>query len=138
MTTLQLISEKQILSEAKKLGVTNVSKTKIKAINKELLKTARECSRETQQGGTVLPSEYFGNESGSYHESVGFSDTSVSSTVIRPGLSWSGTGGASLFKISKAAVERALKELNKNKKTAFLVEKIRNLSSKRITKLLKA
>lgn len=128
------LSENSIRINAKKFGFKNVDIAVLESINnylmnytKNILKKALKKNKHNniqihQNGGRiVLPSEYFGIESGSYFENISHNNgtnMTVTNTMIRPmqhtvDLTGAIIGGSNkIFTISKNALKNALNEAN--------------------------
>lgn len=127
------ITEKSVLQNMKKFGFRSYDANILQLVNQYfenfVRNTLTKASKKTdyveakqilQAGGKiVLPSEYFGVESGSYFDNLKSygTDMSVKEAFIRPTVATydlSGaikTGGSSqLFSVSKRSVQNAIKE----------------------------
>lgn len=133
-----VLSDKAILAGAKRFGFSTVTKATTSRVNAELRRIARR-SQEQRGGAPVLPSEYFGVDSGAYHDSVSHTDMSSTTTLARPALAWSavGGGGHGPFAVSAAAARRALASVG-GAKGPRVVERVRRESEQALTRLFAA
>lgn len=127
------ITDKSIRQNAKKFGFKQCDTDVINVVNNMLIKfTTNKLQKVIQKykklsviepkhiqkgGRIVLPSEYFGVDSGSYTEKLvnNGTDMSITETFIRPtiattDLSGAIKGGAVKFSVSKNAFKNALSE----------------------------
>lgn len=134
-----VLSDKAILAGAKRFGFSTVTKATTSRVNAELRRIARR-SQEQRGGAPVLPSEYFGVDSGAYHDSVPHTDMSSTTTLARPALAWSASGGGGhgpIFAVSAAAAKRALASVG-GAKGPRVVERVRRESEQALTRLFAA
>lgn len=130
------ISERHLKTNLKKYGFSSVDSKSLETINKTLSNFAHNSLkkvanknkklekielRHVQSGGKiVLPSEYFGVNSGRYFDQVDNVDFRVTEDYIRPPLHVNDPagviqdGGASRFKVSNNAFKSALEEAQSN------------------------
>lgn len=110
------ITEKSLRQNAKKFGFKEFDNSIVSLVNKGLESFLKNKLSKVQKGGrTVLPSEYFGVESGSYFDKVSSTDLSVTDSIIRPpvltkDLSGLITGGALKFTVAKSVFKNAVVE----------------------------
>lgn len=105
----------------------------------------KKLSKQQNGGRVVLPSEYFGRESGSYFESAPGVNLTPTSSIIRPAiltndLTGAIKGGAHVFNISQKSVQMAINkvqnELGVELKGKKLNNHIKKVSQEKLTELL--
>jgi len=142
------LPEKSIRQNIRKFGFQSCEQEVTDQLNNFLQNFVQNDLRKVQKGGRiVLPSEYFGTASGSYADSVKFTDASVTDTLVRPAvltqdLTGAIKGGAqqSRFNLSKSAFQKALCQVKEDlqlqeKIPKRLAEKVRSQAEEQFTKL---
>lgn len=115
---MNYISERSAKLNLKKYGYSKIDSSTTEAFNTALKNyTKNSLKKLLKKGGTVMPSEFYGVDSGKYHDTVPKVPTGVTESYIRPPLYTSDPtgfiqdGGAQeRFEVSKLGFKAVLNE----------------------------
>ena len=131
--TLIILSESEIKTKLKKFGYKSFDKGVIQKMNMVILNFIQNALKKGKQqhGGLVMPSEYYGVDSGRFFDDpYPYTDMRPSSEYIRPPMNSTFSGGAiPIFTVSQKNVATFVEEVISNSPVQNKAKVVKHLKS---------